>query len=995
MNKIYKVIWSEVRRVWVVVSEIARNHGAKGRSIHDGRKGASLLAGAVLLVLLLGNGTVWAGTTVNDYGMFTKGLTIGDQSDTNQGYLTSYSPASFWGPVTFYNDVTFANGFTFSDLVINGMHIDYNNASHSFSIGSTYHKNNTSNYTISLGETFGGGDYSFVAGNQAQAGKYSVVIGSSANGVKPYTVVLGPNTQAESSSIVLGNGAKTYRNNGIAIGAAAVDDSGNVITAGALAGDSFSIAIGTGSDVNQGGNGNIAIGYMAKNTSGADAIALGAFSKNDWRLNAGQQGYAPWEGSNTGNVENSNFKNSLDSAAWKSTKGGLSIGDITGDKSAWITRQISGVAAGTQDTDAVNVAQLKASMTTLSSTDGTVKITPKYNDDGSRTFDLSASGGSGSGSDGHFVSVTKNNTWDSEDSLKYAGNYDNDGAQGTKSTAVGVNAVAQTKGTALGNGANASNTGATAVGTGSVANGTSSVALGQDASAQNDNAVAIGHSSGAYANSIAIGGNARSTAERSVHIGTMTDTNTATGSASVSIGADARATASGAASFGTGAEASGIDSLALGQNSSSTGNGGIAIGFQTKVSNGKEHATAVGTSAEANATEGTVLGYNAKVNGDKGVALGSGAFVAAENGNKTSVALGAGSQVNNGDTVGTASLAIKDTYGETSDSTTYQFAGTNPTGTISVGSGSGSSEQTRTITHVAAGRVSSTSTDAINGSQLHGVAKSIEKVEQNVAKTATRYYSVNATDTNSGSNYRNDGAHGLNSMAAGNTAKAYGQGSLAVGTHATAGDENANSVEYNAVAVGSETAALGKQSVALGAGAGAGTDDSVAIGSFAKVKAGAKGIALGSSTNVTAEGGVALGSGSQAVTAGGSTGYLSGRKKADQAASVWTSTAGAVSLGGTGNGVTTTRQITNLAAGTSDTDAVNVAQLKALGQEGLSLTGNDKQKVTQSLGGEFQYYRRSHRRCFEGRRSKHGQPGRAEKRSRKRPGSGHDCDSFF
>lgn len=246
-----------------------------------------------------------------------------------------------------------------------------------------------------------------------------------------------------------------------------------------MAGDSFSIAIGTGSDVNQGGNGNIAIGYMAKNTSGADAIALGAFSKNDWRLNAGQQGYAPWEGSNTGNVENSNFKNSLDSAAWKSTKGGLSIGDITGDKSAWITRQISGVAAGTQDTDAVNVAQLKASMTTLSSTDGTVKITPKYNDDGSRTFDLSASGGSGSGSDGHFVSVTKNNTWDSEDSLKYAGNYDNDGAQGTKSTAVGVNAVAQTKGTALGNGANASNTGATAVGTGSVANGTSSVALGR------------------------------------------------------------------------------------------------------------------------------------------------------------------------------------------------------------------------------------------------------------------------------------------------------------------------------------------------------------------------------------------------------------------------------------------------------------------------------------------------------------------------------------
>lgn len=429
---------------------------------------------------------------------------------------------------------------------------------------------------------------------------------------------------------------------------------------------------------------------------------------------------------------------------------------------------MTGLAAGTNDYDAVNVAQLKASMTTLSSAAGTVKITTQYNDDGSWTFDLSASGGSGSGSGGHFVSVTKNNASDSDDSLKSAGNYKNDGAAGTQSTAVGVNAQAQTQGTALGNGANASNMGATAIGTGSVANGISSVALGQNASAQNDNAVAIGHGSGAYANSVAIGGNARSTAERSVHIGAMSDTSAATGSASVSIGADAQATASGAASFGTGAVASGTDALALGQNSSSTGNGSVAIGYETKVSNGKEHATAVGTSAEANATEGTVLGYNTKVNGDKGVALGSGAFVAVENGNKTSVALGAGSQVNNGDTVGTASMAIKDTYGETSDSTTYNFAGTNPTGTISVGSGSGSSEQTRTITHVAAGRVSSTSTDAINGSQLYGVTQSIEKVEQNVAKTATRYYSVNATDTGTGSNYLNDGAHGLNSIAAGN-----------------------------------------------------------------------------------------------------------------------------------------------------------------------------------------------------------------------------------
>lgn len=490
-----------------------------------------------------------------------------------------------------------------------------------------------------------------------------------------------------------------------------------------------------------------------------------------------------------------------------------------------------------------------------------------------------------------------------------------------------------------------------------MANGTSSVALGQNASAQNDNAVAIGHGSGAYADSVAIGGNARSTAERSVHIGAMTDSNITTGSASVSIGADAQATASGAASFGTGAVASGTDALALGQNSSSTGSGSVAIGYQTKVTSNKEHATAVGTSAEANATEGTVLGYSAKVNGDKGVALGSGASVAAENGNKTSVALGAGSQVNDGDTVGTASLSIKDTYGETSDSTTYQFAGTNPTGTVSVGSGSGSSEQTRTITHVAAGRVSSTSTDAINGSQLYGVAQSIEKVEQNVAKTATRYYSVNATDTGTGSNYLNDGAHGLNSLAAGNKAQAYGVGSLAIGYSSLAGSAANDATLFSSMAIGPYAKAQGTGAIAFGNSSSSTGFGGVALGGGANVSS-YGGVALGGTSSATVTGGVALGTGSQASTAAGLAGYLSGSKKADQADSVWTSTIGAVSLGGgtfkTDSGEKIyTRQITNLAAGTKDTDAVNVAQLKALEQEGLSLTGNDNQKVTQSLGGNF------------------------------------------
>lgn len=1005
MNKIYKVIWSKVRCAWVVVSEIARNHGAKGRSVHEGRKGASLLAGALLLGLLTGNGTVWAAAGEK---VQYDSVTIGDYPN-KQGDLFVYGTSKFYGTLLF-NDGEFA----------------YDSQKHGFSFGKTQYNSKLYNYSIAIGDTGEGSDYSIVLGRNASGkGTYDVVIGDTAYAEKANAVAIGKSASAQgTSSIALGESAHATAEDGMAIGHssestmagalafgkeakahgtdavaigtgaqannnpygiaigknAIVNNQGsiaigqdsssdhpygiaiggnNVGEKGANANGTYSIALGADSLVN-GAEGGAAIGYGAKvdGANAKDGVALGAYSVSNWATQAGVQGYFPWEGSNTGNIQNSTFKSAISSPIWKSTTAGVSIGDTTnGDKVKWITRQLTGLAAGTNDYDAVNVAQLKASMTTLSSADGTVKITPKYNDDGSRTFDLSASGGSGSGSGGHFVSVTKNNASDSDDSLKSAGNYKNDGAAGTQSTAVGVNAQAQTQGTALGNGANASNTGATAIGTGSVANGTSSVALGQDASAQNDNAVAIGHGSGAYANSVAIGGNARSTAERSVHIGAMTDSNITTGSASVSIGADAQATASGAASFGTGAVASGTDALALGQNSSSTGNGSVAIGYQTKVTSNKEHATAVGTSAEANAIEGTVLGYSAKVNGDKGVALGSGAFVAAENGNKTSVALGAGSQVNDGDTVGTASLSIKDTYGETSDSTTYQFAGTNPTGTVSVGSGSGSSEQTRTITHVAAGRVSSTSTDAINGSQLYGVAQSIEKVEQNVAKTATRYYSVNATDTGTGSNYLNDGAHGLNSIAAGNKAQAYGVGSLAIGYSSLAGSASNDDTLFSSMAIGPYAKAQGTGAIAFGNSSSSSGYGGVALGGGANVSS-YGGVALGGTSSATATGGVALGTGSQANTAAGLAGYLSGSKKAEQADSVWTSTIGAVSLGGGKFKVGSeekiyTRQITNLAAGTKDTDAVNVAQLKAVEQEGLSLTGNDNQKVTQSLGGNF------------------------------------------
>ncbi len=900
MNKIYKVIWSKVRCAWVVVSEIARNHGAKGRSVHEGRKGASLLAGALLLGLLTGNTGIIPAYAAT--------------SSKNLGYGNNY----FW--------------------------LSWDNEGHSFNFGSTSGLNNLPQYSITLGNIDTGhiGDYSIIAGDRAQGSANSIVFGYIAQAVNGNSIVFGNNTSAAANGIIIGSGAKTWNANGIAIGSASND------TAAALAGDPYSIAIGTGSETNQGGSGNIAIGYKAHSSGGGDGIALGAFSAQNHLLNAGRLGYIPFLTNQYGTTDktqagNSNLQSALDTPIWNSTYGGVSIGDVTSqDKSQWVTRRLGGLAAGTDDTDAVNVAQLKASMTKIEAGDN-ISVNTTVNDDGSRTYKISSTGGS-SGGGTHYVGFKKNSQWDS-DSTQY-GNYNGEGASAYKSSAMGINATATQEG-------------ATAVGNNATANGVSSVALGQDANTQQDGTVAVGHGAQATAaKAIAIGSAAKADGENSVHIGAFTNQNnvpgTVNGKNAVSIGNNSTATGEGAVAYGAGTTASGKDAIALGQESQSTSDGTVAIGYQAKAgANNALHSTAIGTSAETNALEGTALGYLSKVTANKGLALGSGASAGAEN----SVALGAGSQVDSGDTVGTASMSIKDTYGETSDSTTYQFAGSNPEGTVSVGHTQDGVDHTRTITHVAAGRVSSTSTDAINGSQLYGVTQSIEKVEQNVAKTATRYYSVNATDTGTGSNYLNDGAHGLNSLAAGNKAQAYGVGSLAIGYSSLAGSAANDATLFSSMAIGPYAKAQGTGAIAFGNSSSSTGFGGVALGGGANVSS-YGGVALGGTSSVTVTGGVALGTGSQASTAAGLAGYLSGSKKADQADSVWTSTIGAVSLGGgtfkTDSGEKIyTRQITNLAAGTKDTDAVNVAQLKALEQEGLSLTGNDNQKVTQSLGGNF------------------------------------------
>lgn len=203
------------------------------------------------------------------------------------------------------------------------------------------------------------------------------------------------------------------------------------------------------------------------------------------------------------------------------------------------------------------------------------------------------------------------------------------------------------------------------------------------------------------------------------------------------------------------------------------------------------------------------------------------------------------------------------------------------------------------------------------------------------------------------------GQNDAGSTASGNYATAVGNGSLAKGADSTALGYNATALGEDSVAIGYTSIANGKNSMALGVEARAGNNGSqadyatavgalahvdavdgtalgqnaevdsergTALGSTSKVHA-VKGTAIGAYTSVTAEGGVAIGQESVANRAAGMKGYAPVGEAGTSP--VWKATDGAVSLGSDSDGSSPhTRQITNLAAGTADTDAVNVAQLK-------------------------------------------------------------------
>ena len=237
-----------------------------------------------------------------------------------------------------------------------------------------------------------------------------------------------------------------------------------------------------------------------------------------------------------------------------------------------------------------------------------------------------------------------------------------------------------------------------------------SVTLGNNISSLGGANVAIGYKSKAgnqekplgpnNANgATAVGTGSQAVNYRATALGDYT---VASGTDSLGLGTTAQATGDRSIAAGLSSQASGVNAIAIGDKAVSSSNDSVAIGEKASATNSQ--SIAIGSASSASGSYSVAIGLNAKATDDWSVALG--------NSSETSEA------------VSTSTMTV--------GGKTYQTAGGSATGTISVGN----ETVKRTITNVAAGRVTDTSTDAINGSQLFATNQSVDANTQNIAANA-------------------------------------------------------------------------------------------------------------------------------------------------------------------------------------------------------------------------------------------------------------------
>ena len=547
------------------------------------------------------------------------------------------------------------------------------------------------------------------------------------------------------------------------------------------------------------------------------------------------------------------------------------------------------------------------------------------------------------------------------------------GANAIGGVAIGSSSVVEGEhGVALGDQAESKNKQTIAVGLKSVSSGEQSISIGHQAKAIGNNSIAEGAGAKGYAkDGVAIGNNAESgTADnKDPRIPTIPSNNgvavgnsaKASGGSSVSVGNDSIGNGPSSVAIGNAATANDVRTTAIGNNAHAEGAGSLSIGREASALT-LENATSTnplvtGTDEQLDKKGVMAIGDDAKASGNNSIALGTSAKAGdlEKTRNADSVTLTGSAKritklttkrsVNNAVAIGTESSVQSDEdiavgYRATTVASKYhQLPGS---GQVAIGSNSN--------TYGSRGDVAIGS-----GAETNIRVKNVDHTNGPTEKRDAQSVAIGSVAK----------AYGSQAVAVGADTRAIGNSSVAIGTDdieldraklqsllpGLANNENLNnkapsdatlgsaalhdkpyyvktaSIGTASVALGAMSQAAGDASMAMGLNALAEGDASTAIGPLARSK-GKKSIAMGVNANSQVDGGVALGADSVSNRQQTSNAYIpSGADTAQvNAIKATKGTTGAVSVGSD----TVKRQIINVAAGTNDSDAVNVAQLKAV-----------------------------------------------------------------
>jgi len=504
-----------------------------------------------------------------------------------------------------------------------------------------------------------------VAGNRDNTGASgvdSIAIGPNAStaSTSARSIVVGNDAfSSHADSVSLGNGAQTKNNNSTAIGTLAKTEGANSIAVGLNASTTYADSIAMGSNATAAENKLVSIGPDAKSTA-RYGVSLG--------YKASSNGSASIAIGNSTNASHDNA---------------IAIGDAANTNS-WATIAIgNNASAAASRTIAVGRNASAAGETAIAM--GIDSNASQYS--AIAIGELATSAGGYSVAMGHKANV-----------------------EGSLSVGIGVSSNASANWTtAIGSYANASADYATALGTNSAASGGFSIASGYASKASGGNSIALGTNSNASnETTIAIGVNSL-----------------ASGINTMALGQGSKATDYSAMAFGLGANSSGRYSIAIGQGTKAAIEHSIAMGYSANA----EEAFAISQGAYSEATQraAIALGYTAKAIDRDAMALGSFANASANSAVALgphakstaykSIALGADSEAGtNMFDANSTSAVFKNDAGSNSE---VRFAASSSSigGAVSVGKAGNE----RQIHNVAAGRISATSTDAVNGSQLYTV----------------------------------------------------------------------------------------------------------------------------------------------------------------------------------------------------------------------------------------------------------------------------------